>query len=292
MPRTSAAGLAHLVAEEGEVLTAYRDIAGVWTIGVGLTAASGVIRPVQGMTISAAESRRLLQLALARNYEPAVSAAMPKARPHEFDGGVSFHFNTGAIGRASWVNAWKARDPTGVRAGLALWNKAGGRTVRGLSRRRDREADLILLGRYADAGSAAGFAVLKRGMRGEAVRALQGELALLGLDPGPGDGVFGLRTEAAVRRLQAAHPDLSVDGIAGPATRAQMRRMRDAAIGPVAALAGSAIVATGTSAPVGFDAPGWLMPVLLIALLAALLVVLWRARDDVRAWLRLLKEKL
>jgi len=56
----STAGLEQLILEEGEVLRAYQDVKGVWTIGVGLTAASGVIRPVKGTVITRADSRALL----------------------------------------------------------------------------------------------------------------------------------------------------------------------------------------------------------------------------------------
>jgi len=41
-------GIADFVADEGEVLTAYRCPAGVLTIGVGLTAGSGVVKPTPG----------------------------------------------------------------------------------------------------------------------------------------------------------------------------------------------------------------------------------------------------
>ena len=139
----SAAGLEQLIAEEGEALRAYRDVAGVWTIGVGLTAASGVVRPRAGMTITRSESRALLAEALARRYEPPVATAMPDAAQHAFDGGVSFHFNTGAIGRASWVAAWRRGDRAAVRAGLAAWNRAGGRIVEGLARRYGRAGPAV-----------------------------------------------------------------------------------------------------------------------------------------------------
>ena len=49
------------------------------------------------------------------------------------------------------------------------------------------------------------------------VRRLQRELAAAGQSPGPIDGRYGPRTQAAVRRLQAAR-HLQVDGIAGPQT--------------------------------------------------------------------------
>jgi chitosanase len=57
-------------------------------------------------------------------------------------------------------------------------------------------------------------------MRGEDVRAVQETLASFGL-LSKVDGVFGPRTEEAVRRLQA-QKGLKADGIVGPATRAAL----------------------------------------------------------------------
>jgi chloramphenicol 3-O phosphotransferase len=53
---------------------------------------------------------------------------------------------------------------------------------------------------------------LLRGSTGPAVRWLQEDLQCLGYDPGPADGVFGVRTETALRALQEAH-GLSADGM-------------------------------------------------------------------------------
>lgn len=64
--------------------------------------------------------------------------------------------------------------------------------------------------------------LLKRGDRGPAVRDLQNMLKYTGFDPGPIDGVFGSKTEAAVRAAQKAY-GLVVDGIAGPKTYAALR---------------------------------------------------------------------
>jgi hypothetical protein len=83
-------GIPFLEAHEGVVLTAYRCPAGKWTIGAGLTAASGVVAPHAGMTITRAEARRLLKLALARNYEPGVRQVLGPVPQHAFDGAVSF----------------------------------------------------------------------------------------------------------------------------------------------------------------------------------------------------------
>lgn len=295
MPTISSVGLEQLIAEEGEVLRAYRDVAGVWTIGVGLTAASGVVIPKAGMELTRAESRALLARALADRYEPAVAAAMPAAKAHEFDGGVSFHFNTGAIGRASWVRAWRRDERSAARAGLAAWNKVGGRVVAGLSQRRCREADLILDGRRATLSEP--FAVLKRGDNGDQVRALQADLVRLGVLPQPADGLFGAATEAAVRLFQSAHPQLLVDGRVGPATRAQMARaltaqgtmIATAAGGTLAA--GSLVVAEWT-APKEVSVPaGSAVVILVLLVLAALGLLAWGYRDEIRAVITLKRNR-
>jgi peptidoglycan hydrolase-like protein with peptidoglycan-binding domain len=58
---------------------------------------------------------------------------------------------------------------------------------------------------------------IRRGSRGPAVRVLQESLITLGYNPGPVDGIFGLRTEAAVKAFQADRK-IKVDGIVGPVT--------------------------------------------------------------------------
>jgi len=58
---------------------------------------------------------------------------------------------------------------------------------------------------------------LTLGSQGTAVRDLQEALAQLGFDPGPVDGAFGAKTEAAVKAFQAAQ-GIAADGIVGPIT--------------------------------------------------------------------------
>lgn len=56
------------------------------------------------------------------------------------------------------------------------------------------------------------------------VRNLQGDLRGLGYRPGRADGLFGPRTEHAVRRFQREH-GLVVDGIVGPKSLAALRSL-------------------------------------------------------------------
>lgn len=67
----------------------------------------------------------------------------------------------------------------------------------------------------------AGDPMLRRGSKGPDVERLQRQLAAAGFDPGGSDGIFGAKTEAAVRAFQSAR-GLSADGIVGPKTWAAL----------------------------------------------------------------------
>lgn len=229
--QTSAEGLAFLERHEGVVLKAYRDVVGIWTIGAGLTAASGVVKPVAGMTISEAEASRLLGEALRRNYEPAVARTMPGARQHEFDAGVSFHFNTGAIGRASWVRKWIARDWPATRIALLLWNKGGGRVLPGLTRRREEEFALLKDATYGfhrparvQPPAPTGWAKVVAPVTVVQMPAIRAGLAGLGYPVGD------TRDEIAAEAVRAFQRDhgLTADGIIGRATASTLQRVLDA----------------------------------------------------------------
>jgi peptidoglycan hydrolase-like protein with peptidoglycan-binding domain len=58
---------------------------------------------------------------------------------------------------------------------------------------------------------------LKKGAKGQAVKDLQDALKALGQQPGAIDGVFGKKTEDAVKAFQTLH-GIDVDGVAGPIT--------------------------------------------------------------------------
>jgi peptidoglycan hydrolase-like protein with peptidoglycan-binding domain len=71
--------------------------------------------------------------------------------------------------------------------------------------------------------TAASFPVLKRGMRGSAVRDLQERLRAKGFLRSRADGVFGRETQAAVKAAQRQY-QLAADGIVGSATWAVLGR--------------------------------------------------------------------
>ena len=139
--RTSPAGRAFIGRHEGLRLSAYRDAAGIWTIGYGHTAAAGPPVPVAAMTITAAEADAILGRDLAR-FEAAVARLVTVALSQgEFDALVSFAFNVGegALGRSTLLKKLNAGDRSGAAAEFGRWNKAGGRVLAGLTRRRAEE---------------------------------------------------------------------------------------------------------------------------------------------------------
>lgn len=287
---TSPRGRAALKLEEGDVLKAYRCPAGRWTIGVGLTKASGVVDPKPGMVITAKESDRLLTLALERNYEPAVNEAMPGAAQNAFDGGVSFHFNTGAIGRASWVKSWKVKDWVRVERGLKAWNKGGGKVLPGLVRRRHNEFTMIRRGLYPvpPVATPKGCARIIVSLGVDEMDNIRAGMRRLGYEPGKSER--GILT-SAVTAFQRDH-DLTVDGVIGVATLSTLQRMLDArskAAAPVAVTAASA----GAEAVPGIqdysrllsEVPGtdWIIPALLTLSVVWLAWRAWQYRDAVAA---------
>ncbi len=253
-------GLKFLEREEGVVLRAYRDVAGVWTIGAGLTAASGVITPKAGMVITRAQASALLARALSENYEPAVRKAMPPADQQEFDGAVSFHFNTGAISRASWVRAWLKGDWDGVRAGLRKWVKGDGKVLPGLQRRREAEYRLMRYGDYSQAIATTGkdmtAAALALPLSDAEIHALRDALQSLSYDPG---AAIWPASRAAITAFQADH-GLTVDGIIGRATLSALQRRLNAGGATASASATAAIGgADAAHSGAGPDIIGWLV---------------------------------
>jgi lysozyme len=250
--QTSPKGVAFIEAHEGVVLKAYRDPVGIWTIGAGLTAASGVVKPKAGMVITRGEAANLLQKALRRNYEPRVAKAMPNARSHEFDGAVSFDWNTGAIHRASWVKAWKAGDKPNVAYLLGQWVKGGGKVLPGLVRRRKEEADIINFNIWpaglkvvgeAELAPADKFAVFVVSINDAEIAAVRQGFRTVGFEPG---GTTGKVLRSAVEAFQVKYA-LTVDGKIGRATLSTLQRELDARSGAKIG-AGTAIVGGGGAA--------------------------------------------
>lgn len=114
-----------------------------WTIGWGATG-SGIER---GTVWTQAQCDARLEADLAR-FAREVTKALDGAPTSEaqFDALVSFHYNTGAIARATLTRRHKAGELAQAAAEFAKWVHAGGRRLNGLVRRRAAEAELYRRG--------------------------------------------------------------------------------------------------------------------------------------------------
>ncbi len=112
-----------------------------WTIGWGTTGQD--IQPGTVWTRKECDSRLASDLV---RYADDVARALGQAATtqDQFDALVSFHYNTGAVGRATLTKRHIAGDYAGAAREFARWNKAAGQTLKGLSRRRAAEAALYL----------------------------------------------------------------------------------------------------------------------------------------------------
>lgn len=118
-----------------------------WTIGWGATGRDhvhgGQIGPGTVWSQSQCDARLADDLA---RYAAEVAAAIAGAptTQAQFDALVSFHYNTGAIARATLTAKHRAGDHAGAAREFARWNRAGGRVMKGLVRRRAAEAEMYL----------------------------------------------------------------------------------------------------------------------------------------------------
>jgi GH24 family phage-related lysozyme (muramidase) len=145
--KTGERGLKLIKEFEGCKLTAYICPAGVWTIGVGSTRYSDGSAVKKGQTLANEEAALLLLSKTLTSYEHAVNAIKVDLTQNEFDALVSLTYNIGAgnLASSTLVKMLKAGDPKSEIAQQFLrWDKANGKPLAGLTRRRNAEAELFL----------------------------------------------------------------------------------------------------------------------------------------------------
>ena len=209
--RIGQAGLDLIKQYEGCRLAAYRCAAGVWTIGYGHTA--GVH---SGMTITQAQADAYLQQDIAKfeGYvnNPAYVPITEQLNQNQFDALTSFAFNLGA---RNLRKLCKGRTAAQIARAMPSYNKAAGKVLAGLTRRRKAEQAL-----FNKAVSCTGttttstntedynMKTIKKGSKGNAVKVWQ---IIIGA---AADGIFGSGTESATKTWQSNH-GLAADGIVG-----------------------------------------------------------------------------
>ena len=125
---------------EGCKLTAYQDSVGVWTIGYGHT--KGVY---DGMTITQEEAEQMLLTEL-EEYEGYVEkyVTVPLTQ-NQFDALVVWVYNLGPTNfrNSTLLKELNSGNYTAAGKEITRWNKAGGKVLAGLVKRREAEAELF-----------------------------------------------------------------------------------------------------------------------------------------------------
>jgi lysozyme len=115
-----------------------------WTIGWGATGSDGQGGRIgRGTVWTGAQCDVRLEADLIRFAAEVTRAIGPAPTTQaQFDALVSFHYNTGAIARATLTRKHRAGDRAGAAREFARWVRAGGKVLPGLVRRRVAEAAL------------------------------------------------------------------------------------------------------------------------------------------------------
>lgn len=152
--------MGELIHHEAIVLEAYKDSEGIWTWGIGLTAASGV-DPLAFKDKPATVDQVLkafVNVTRRRYVQPVLNAfGGRKLTEEQFAAALSFHYNTGAIERTDWVKLWLAGRATEAKAFLRSHYLNGG----DLQGRRNAEAALFFDGVWKGDGTALVIPVAK-----------------------------------------------------------------------------------------------------------------------------------
>ena len=140
--KASAKGIGLIKQFEGCRLKAYQDSVGVWTIGYGTTRYLNGDRVKEGDTITQEQAENLLHIDLRRRAE---ALGMLPVNQNQLDAILSFVYNVGigafnksTLRKKIFQNPF---DPS-IAQEFARWNKAGGKVLNGLTKRRKAESDL------------------------------------------------------------------------------------------------------------------------------------------------------
>lgn len=142
--RTSKKGMDFIKKFEGIQLIPYKCAAGVWTVGIGHTPQNdiGPITEKQAYDLLAYDCL-IMENCINKYVKIQLSQTM-------FDALVAFIFNVGprAFQNSTLLKEINLNDMDGIKYEWLRWDKANGKPVPGLTRRRKAELSLFLTGNY------------------------------------------------------------------------------------------------------------------------------------------------
>ena len=131
----------------------YRDSVGVWTIGYGNTYyPSGKKVSASDKHLTENEASKLKLDIINKDFSPSVNLLLKKEieqgkiTQNMFDALLSLIYNigVGAFSSSSVIRHLKAGDKESAAKAFLMWDKAKGKTLKGLTIRRQKESDLFL----------------------------------------------------------------------------------------------------------------------------------------------------
>jgi lysozyme len=130
-----------IVGFEGVRLKAYQDSVGVWTIGVGSTYPT--VQP--GQVITQQEAMDRFDRDISKFETGVTNLVKVQLEQCQFDALVSFAFNVGLgnLAKSTLLKKVNAGQFNQVPSEFLKWDKAGGRSLPGLTRRRHAEAAMF-----------------------------------------------------------------------------------------------------------------------------------------------------
>lgn len=143
---TSQTGINLIKGFEGKRLVAYDDGVGVWTIGYGTIKYPNGVRVKKGDTCTEVQAETYLKSDLVK-FENAINRLVKvPLNQNQFDALASFTYNLGEtnLSESTLLRKLNAKDYKGAADQFLVWNKAGGRVLTGLVRRREAERSLFL----------------------------------------------------------------------------------------------------------------------------------------------------
>ena len=130
---------------EGLRLNAYDDGVGVWTIGYGTIKYPNGTLVKKGDKITQTQADQYIANDVA-TFERSVNMLVNvPLTQNQFDALVSFTYNLGAtnLSASTLLKKLNSKDYKGAAAEFPKWNKAGGKVMTGLVRRRKAEMELF-----------------------------------------------------------------------------------------------------------------------------------------------------
>ena len=130
---------------EGCKLKAYQCSAKKWTIGYGNTFYEDGKPVLPGHAITQEKANQLFEL-ISADFSAKVAKLVPShITPNQFGALTSFAYNCGVVNlqKSTLLKKVNANhNDQSIRAEFLKWNKAGGKVLAGLTRRREAEANL------------------------------------------------------------------------------------------------------------------------------------------------------